>query len=312
MFDLPYDTTFATRMYKNLDTLKSKIRMGGLHLKYPEMSTNAKRSYKGMFFVTPSPEHRDVPAFTQYLNTGTPTKPSLILDGRQYLREDRNTGAFKTIADNDWSLQSTRMALNIKLLETNSGMFLGFGDLPARVFGRWISGILTAKFQLSVESQIRASIICTYYYYAMINPELRGVNQEAREMFAINVSRVTGAVPDMVYLVLSELGPLNSILDLCSALSNNTGQQRTGEIKYQDLILLLSTSWFGINHRENVAISLEHLPTFIAIVFMALTSGTHKKTVIAQRALTAGRPNEIKSFIELVWNTNTEQLQAGH
>ncbi len=307
MFDLPYETTFATRMYKNLDTLKSKIHMGGLHLNYPQMGTSAGRLYSGMEFVTPSPDHRDVPAFTQYLNVGSKEQPKLILDGRQYLREDRSTGAFKMIASNDWTLQLTRMALNLKQLENNSGIFMGFGDLPARVFGRWISGILTAKFQLSVESQIRALIISTYYYYAMINPELRGVNQEAREMFAINVSRVTGAVPDMIYLVLSELGPLSSILDLCTALSNNTGQQRTGEIKYQDLILLLTSSWFGINSRENVAISLEHLPTFISIVFMALTSGTHKKTVIAQRALTAGRPVEIKTFIESVFNVTSEK-----
>lgn len=308
MFDLPYQTTFCTKLYKNLDTLGSKIRLGGLELSYPEMFNTAKKSFKGLVFVTPYEEHSDIPAFTQYINIGNAEMPKLLIDGRQYLREDRSTGHLKSIAENDWLLQSTRMTLNLKLLSEGSSFFMGLGDLPARVFGRWISGILTSKYQLPIESQICALVVSTYYYCAMINPELKQAGSEAREMLVTRVSQITGAVPDMVFDILEDLGPLGNVEDLCNALSENTRQQRTGTIKYQDLIMLLSSSWFGINARENVAISLEHLPTFVAMVYMGLVSSSHKKTVIAQRALTAGRSNEIKSFAELIFRLSSEYL----
>ncbi len=308
MFELPYQTTFCIKLYKNLDTLASKIRLGGLQMTYPEMFNSAKKPFKGLYFVTPHQEHSDVPVFTQYLNIGNDQQPKLLIDGRQYLREDRASGLLKSIADNDWHFQSVRMALNLKLLDEGNSFFMGLGDIPARVFGRWISGMLTSKYQLSIESQICALVVATYYYYAMVNPEIREGGTEAREMLVTNVSRVTGAVPDMVFNLLEDLGPLRSIEDLCYALSNNTQQQRTGAIKYQDLIMLLSTSWFGINARENVAISLEHLPTFVAMVFMGLSSSNHKKTVIAQRALSSGRPNEIKSFTDLIFRLSSEYL----
>lgn len=306
MFSLPYQTTICG-MYTKLDQLLSKVRRAALELPFPEVKTPADYTLDNAHFVTPRQEHEEIPNFTQYVNIGEPNHPNLLIDGRQYMKYDIKTGLFKLVSVNDWSFQCVRLALNLKLLTSDETMFSRMGDLPAKVFHRWVSGALITKYNLGLESQMALYVIAAYYYYAMCNSELRPADFEARSQFAPIVSRITGVPPDFVLDVIEQVGKLENGTDLIVAMSTKSRQERTGELKFSDLFLLLSNSWFGANSRENVGVALEHLPTYIAMLYMGIADRSYRRTVITQRAESLARGQELKQFTDIVFRMVNEQ-----
>ncbi|MOA32236.1 hypothetical protein D3C78_1534380 [compost metagenome] len=141
----------------------------------------------------------------------------------------------------------------------------------------------------------------------MTSSELREPGQ-ARAQFAPIVARITGVPPEFVLDVMETMGSLHSAKDLIHEMSVNSRQQRTGELQYGDLFALISTSWFGVNSRENVGVALEHLPTYIAMLYMAIAERSYRKTVITQRAEATARGNDLKVFTDLVFKAVSDQF----
>jgi hypothetical protein len=310
MYTLPYQTKICSIYPQaNLDKLHREVSRAALTLPFPQVKTPASYLLKNCYFVTPLPEHEDIPMFTQFVDIGTRDEPKLLIDGRQYFKYEPRSGTYRLTANNDWSFQCIRMALNSRVLKGDEAMFSRFGDIPAKVFSRWVSGPLVTKFGLSIESQMALFVIGAYYYYAMCMPELQDANPESRQQFAPVVSRITGVPPDFVINTILEVGPLRNADDLAEAMSTKSYQERTGRLKFQDVYLLLSSSWFGTNARENVGVALEHPPTFIAMLYMAVGDRSYRKTVLSQRAETVARPHELKSFTDLVFRQVSEQYE---
>lgn len=308
MFLLPYQTKICS-LYTQavLDKIRREANKAELSLPFPPVKTPNGVEIKDCYFVTPSPEHEDIPMFTQYIDIGQPGKPRLLIDGRRYFKYESRSGTYRLVANNDWSFECVRLALNLAILTGDETTFSRLGDVPAKVFNRWVSGPMITRYQLTIESQMALYVITTYYYYAMLIPELGSPNKIAREQFSSVVSRITGVPPDFVVDVISEVDELNNIDDLVFAMSTKSRQERTGELKFKDLYLLLANSWFGNNARENVGVALEHLPTYIAMLYMAVADRSYRKTIIMQRAETVARPHELKSFSDLTFGLVSQQ-----
>lgn len=311
MYTLPYQTKICSLYPQaSLDKLYREVNKAILSEPFPQVKTPSGYLLKNCYFVTPIPEHEDIPMFTQFINIGTASEPKLLIDGRQYFKYEPRQGTYRLIANNDWSFQCIRMALTTRLLKGDEAMFSRLGDIPAKVFSRWVSGPLVTKFGLGIESQMALWVICAYYYYAMCMPELMSSEGDARVEFASVISRITGVPPDFVINVISDVGPLRNADDLIGAMSTKSMQERTGPLNFRDLFSLLSNSWFGTNSRENVGVALESLPTFIAMLYMAISDRTlNRKTQIAQRADTVARPNELKIFADLVFRLVSDQYE---
>lgn len=306
MFLLPYQTKICS-MYTQpaLDKIRREAAKAELTLPFPPVKTPNGVVVKDCFFVTPSPEHEDIPMFTQYLDIGQPNKPRLLIDGRRYFKYDSRSGTYRLTANNDWTFECIRMSLNITTLTGDETAFSRLGDVPARVFNRWVSGPLVTRYQLPIESQMALYVITAYYYFAMSMPELGEANPEIRAQFAPVVSRITGVPPDFTIDVISEVGELNNVDDLAFAMSTKSRQERTGVLKFKDIFLLLANSFFA--RREDVGVALEHLPTYIAMLYMAIADRSYRKTVIMQRAETVARPNDLKSFTDLTFQLVAQQ-----
>lgn len=310
MYTLPYQTKICSIYPQSqLDKLHREVNKAALSLPFPQVKTPGNYLLKNCYFVTPLPEHEDIPMFTQIINIGTPGEPKLLIDGRQYYKYESRSGTYRLVANNDWSFQCIRMALNTRMLKGDEAMFSRFGDMPAKVFNRWVSGPLITKFGLPIESQMALYVITAYYYYAMCMPELQEANPETREQFAPVISRITGVPPDFVIDVILQVDELKTADDLAVAMSTKSRQERTGTLKYQDLYVLLASSWFGVNARENVGVALEHLPTFIGMLYMAVGDRSYRKTILTQRADVVARPHELKAFTDLVFRQVAEQYE---
>lgn len=305
MLLMPYDTTIC----KLYDTKKitNQIRRAQIDLPLPEVETPGGNRIKNLFFITPNEEHEDVANFTQFINMGTDQEPKIVLDGRPYMRLDRRTGTYRLTAENDYLFQCIRGALTLRLLNGDVNVLRRMGDVPAITFIRWITLALAQRFNLDLGTQMRMSIVTAYYYYSMIDVEL-ATDTEARVQMANIVARVTRADLNTVMDVSESITSIKNIEEFTQTISTNIGSIRMGQLKFPDLFTLIASSFVGVNYRENTGVALEHLPTFMAMVYTALTDRSYRKTVISRRAETAGRTNELKQFGDLIYRHVAEQF----
>lgn len=285
------------------------VRRADLEYPLPKVKTPSGNLLPQAVFVTPRDEHKNVPSFTQFMNMGDDQKPKLVIDARPYMRWDQRTDTYRLTAENDYAFQAVRMALTLRLMEGDLQVFSRLGDIPAKTFVRWITVQLATNFALPFETQIAVSIICGYYYYGLVTGG-RGLTElEERHRLAPMVARITMAPLNTVLDYAERIQLMPDAAALAQQLSEHTGTIRLRDIKYADLYKLLAASWGGHNARENVGAALEHLPTFIAMVFCALDERSYRKTVMARRAETAGRPPEQKVFTDGVFRLVADQFE---
>lgn len=306
MLLMPYETTIC-KIYKT-DKIVSQIRQAQIDLPLPEVETPGGNRIENLHFVTPSDEHSDVGSFTQFVNLGTDQAPKLVLDGRPYMRYDRRTGTYRLTAENDYMFQCVRGSLTLLIMKGDSNALRRLGDIPAVTFVRWITLALAQRFNLDLRTQTNMNVVCAYYYYSLVDPEL-ATSAEARLQMANIVARVTRTDMRTVTEVSENITSLKTVHDLVKTLSQDIGTIRMGELKFEDLFTLVASSFTGVNYRENAGVALEHLPTFIAMVYTALADRSYRKTTIARRAESAGRPNEVRQFTDLVYRHVAEQFK---
>jgi len=306
---MPYDTTQG-RMYQ-VDSIVSKIKSAQIDLPLPEVVTPGGNTIKNLFFVAPNEEHEDVKAFTQFVNLGTDQAPRLVLDGRPFMRLDRRTGTYRLTTENDWMFQCVRGALTLNAMDPTKGptTLRRLGNVPMITFIKWITRAIVGKFNLDGGTELKISVVCAYYYLAMINEEL-ATDPEARAAMVNIVRNVTNMPENRTILEISDsIKSLKTLEDLAKTISQDLGSIRMGDLSAADIITLVQSSYFGVNARENVGVALEHMPTFIALVYNVIMDRSYKKTTLASRALTAGRPNELRAFTDLVYRQVAEQFK---
>jgi hypothetical protein len=309
MLLMPYDTTQG-RMYQ-VDPIVSKIKSAQIDLPLPEVVSPGGNTIKNLFFVAPNEEHEDVKAFTQFVNLGTDQEPKLVLDGRPYMRLDRRTGTYRLTAENDWMFQCVRAALTLNAMDKNKGPveMRRLGDVPMITFIKWITRAIVGKFNLDGATELKISAVCAYYYLGMIDERI-ATDAEERVALVNIVRRVTGLPENRTIMEISDsIKSLKTLDDLAKTISQDLGSIRMGELNASDIITLVQSSYFGVNARENVGVALEHVPTFIAMVYNVIMDRSYKKTTLASRALTSGRPNELRAFTDLVYRKVAEQFK---
>lgn len=143
---------------------------------------------------------------------------------------------------------------------------------------------------------------------AMIYPDLRDPG-DARLLQMDVVADATGIALDTVSEIAQKLGKMHNAQDLCDNIVENAGTLQLGKLSDTALFILAGSSWYGVQGRENIQVAMEHIPTWIAIVFAAIDDRTYNKSDIAIRLESAARRGEKESFVDLVSNVIDKYYQ---
>lgn len=304
MQNTPYETLIC-RPYR-VAQIASAVARADIESPLPVLTTAKGNVIRNAFVVTPKDVYGDVSGFTQFLNIGTEEKPKWVIDGRPYMRWERRDDTYRLVAENDFSFQCARIALSLQAQGQGSSIFFGFGDLPIKTFTRWITLALSQRYGLSIEQQIAISVIAAYYYSARLSDDYT-ISAEDIMPLTQQVSRVC-MVPrpralEIGEQLASKKGSItfNTAEDLATAIAEFSGSVRLTELRFLDLYTIIAGSWIGVNARENVGVAIEHIPTWIALVYSALDENSYRKTILAKRAETTGRPADIKLFTSQVF-----------
>ena len=274
MFISPYQTT-ACRNHRVDDVLQELTRLN---------LDGALRWLSDRVYLV-GDEHTQLKPFAHPLlleDRGSGSQGTLIIgDARAVSRSSRETGELRGGSDFEYLKLRCRL-MDQAWLDGRSLDLLAAGDFQVRVFARLMAENLGRRMNLSVETQRLIQILAGYYYIQLFYDEVPVDDETFVLKAAKRISRSVGIPVPEVLAVIEPAGHMPDITAFTQALVAHGGSVRLEKMKPGTIFTFLGGIWFGANPTEQVAVALEHPPTFCAMLYLAQTDRSYRKTILGQ------------------------------
>jgi len=199
----------------------------------------------------------------------------IALDLRNVVKLSANKENFDIRNDSEYYLSLQRFILT-GMWVTGKQNSLYSLKLPHFCFASWLSENLTKKFGLDLNNQLQLRIL-SFIYYSKLFTNSYGDDDFGKLIIRLKEDIL---IPKLVEEVHGKISNLENVDDFCKACYDVTGNIRLKNLDTNVLINTLANNWIGLNGKELVLLSLEHPPTWISLVFAALTQRSFSKNVI--------------------------------
>lgn len=304
-FNTAYDTTIGSSFVIDKTQIAIKESLVRDGLLYRDNGLKEHFDIKPIMVEGYSSGESNIPFFAHPMPVlGVDKKKYMCIDVRPYLSSGTQTDGSKYIKNQtEYNLNKARLALNIIWLTESPSKLRDISILPISVFSSWISEAITRRFALDPKDQFLLAITAAIYYQTLFT-EFTILDDETKNKIASPVMRATKADSKTVFEILDKIVNLANITDFCSACKMILENPRIEDLNAGLLITIIGSSWFGMNAKEILAVSLEHPPSWITLVYGALTERTFKNSAIAKIAErhsgTKGGAEFIKAFVSTV------------
>lgn len=221
----------------------------------------------------------------------------IVTDIRSYLNER------STIRDNKY-VTSNPTELNFAFLRTllNAYFITELKEYSYRytyantVYAAWISDTVSKRYGLDPEDQLKIFVAAYYFYLSLLQETPLTENEIVlKSKLVTDASRSTAS---FVLDTAENLEPTSGINDLIKNIQNVTKNKRLDDLNVGTLATMVGSTWYGTFSKDIIAVGLEHVPTFTAIVGISATQRYYKKSMIAQIAEVYGKHGRLETFIE--------------
>lgn len=199
----------------------------------------------------------------------------IALDLRSIVKPSSDKKNFEVKNDSEYHLSLQRFILT-GMWAVGKQSSLYSLKFPHFCFASWLSENLTKKFGLDLNNQLQLRILSLIYYSKLFT---NNYNEDDFNKLIVRLKEDI-IVPKLIEEIYDKIGELENIDDFCKACYDVTGNIRLKNLDTNVLINILANNWLGLNGKELVLLSLEHPPTWISLVFAALTQRLFSKNVI--------------------------------
>jgi len=287
MFNIdPYKTTYG----KNINTsklvtelTKYYIENGSVNLGY-EFATNGDCDY--LLVSGKNDDEKELPLWDHPIVVTMHNNNKFIaVDLRRYLNI---TGDVSELTDsvkdiNGFIFTMLRAMLMMDVVNEDYSALKDIEKNLASAFAMWISDTINSAIGLNPIEKLNVELAAGYYFYIMMLN--RDPESEDLRMIAYKLSKTKLSLPSSLKSIESVVANLDGNIDSIDGLIGNIrivlGEPKNKLIDLNMLVNIIANSWFGPNGSESVLMSLEHYPTFVAMVYVNLNSKIYKRSRIA-------------------------------
>ena len=275
----PYETSIGLHFNtKNLELKLSEFLIKGRDTKNLNYEYVIDKEIDVIFITGKNEDEKDLPIWNHPLFiTDFRGSKKIFVDMRSYVRpkKDEEIININSIVTNKLGFDFTIIrVIYMVLLHTNKNSIDNISNNLAIAFSKWVSTSIKSALYLDVESVIKLEVLTLHYILCKFNDSKLNGNDIDNIYFKI--SKLHKALKGNVKYVRETCIGINTepkdVVDLANniriAIKNPLVKDMTSAMIYN----ILSTTWFGINPNENITMSLEHIPTLIAIVGTSLES----------------------------------------
>lgn len=211
-------------------------------------------------------------------------------------------GKFSIRNQSEFDLLRARTVLNTIWLLRNPSYLRDISFVPCSMYASWIADNVSRRYALDPKDQMLMAIVAAIFYQTLFidGDEL---NEADKLRMVPAIVRATKAPNNMVLDVLDRIPKLSNIHDFCNACKEVLENPRLQDFNAGVLVTVIGNTWFGTNAKEIMPVALEHPPTWIALVYIAFTERTYKKTSIGTLALrymgNKGENEFVRAFVSL-------------
>jgi hypothetical protein len=288
IFRSAYDTTFGRRYAT--ETTKAAIVKASV--------SNYLAKNEDSYTVIESTEQMpvDIPAFSHPLYVDKTPYDGLYVDVRHYVSRNRQSGEMKITAVADYNLLLARAGLEHLWRTEPPALFRKMSTLPASVYSSWLSENIGKRFGLEPEDQYKLTIFSAWFYFSLFSDEDKP-NEDDYLRVVQGIAKATKISPDAVMKVLDGQEYVKNITDFCERLEEVVGNIRLKNFSSIVLYPILNSTWFGANSNEIVATSIEHVPTFLAMISSAMTERAYTRSNLSKMIERVPAKNSINEFL---------------
>lgn len=301
-----YETTVGSVMdtKRIVTAIKESMIKDGLG--HVSLNVRDEGGFKPVFVTGAYPSESDIPLFTHPITVLNFQHGNYICaDLRFFVRKDTPLDNIEQSIKNrtEFNFVKSRSVLSLHWLADGVSKLKNNLQFAGTVYAAWLSESIAKTYGLDFKDQTVLGILSSMFYQSLFSEE-SVFDEEAKQRMAVHTIKATNAPSELVFSVFDKVEKLNSIDDFCLAVSAVTENLRLKNFNLAMLLTIVKNSWYGTNAKEIISVALEHPPTWMAIVYTALSERTYKTSLIyriAERFGKRGASDEfMKNYIQLV------------
>ncbi len=219
---------------------------------------------------------------------------SVFVDVRNFSKINRE-GDLVSTSNLDMNVAVTRGLASLLWAWEGPYMFAAVGNFPMTVYARWISDQLTRRLALSPEAQIKTTVISAFYYGCQFIVG-NTLHEDDKLKIAGQISRCIHTSVEAIMKIVDSLPKIDNLMTFIDVLKTEGESVRFEELNPALIYAILGSSWFGFNKAENIAVALEHVPTFLTLLYYATIERGYRNTILGQAAKNNAKADNDKQF----------------
>ena len=236
---------------------------------------------------------KNISLFNHTLYFEDDKKKYLVTDLRMVLKKDSVTpDNIKNVTE--YNFLKSRSILNLHWIADNATELMITLPFAGFVYSMWISDMLAKAFVLDHTTKEIITIASNLFYQSLFFDE---ITEKVKEQMTHHTIMMTKADTDLVFSIIDQLDGVSTISEFALKLKDITGSSRLKDLNIVSLLTILRNSWFGNNAKDILGVSLESPPTWMALVFTALTERNYKNSTIAKLAEMLGGRGRSVDFV---------------
>lgn len=223
----------------------------------------------------------DVPSFAHPLYVEKDPYDGLYVDVRPFVSRNRQSGELKVTSQADYNMLLARAGLEHMWRTQPPTILRGMSAFPASVYSAWLAENISKRFGLEPEDQYKLTIFSAWFYYSLFSDASKPDDQDYLKICQ-GIAKATRTNMDVIMQTLDGQDFVKDIVDYCNRLEEVVGNIRLKGFSSIVLYPILSSTWFGANSNEVVAIAIEHVPTFLAMISAAMSERAYSRSNLSK------------------------------
>lgn len=172
-------------------------------------------------------------------------------------------------------------------------------SLPMIVFAGWITENIGKKLSLDHGTEYKISILSAIYYQSLFI-ESGLWNEDTKKQIALKINRGMRINTEDIFELLDQIEEgFTGIDSFCKYVVTLSQNVRTESINVPLLYTLIGGTWLGFNSRETACVALEHIPTFLAMLYASTAERGFNASTFTKLAHRKGK-REGEEFIKKI------------
>lgn len=221
------------------------------------------------------------------------------LDLRNFVKVSPDGTSYEIRNESEYRLSVTRFILTSLWYVGNQTSLYSL-ELAHFAFSSWLSDNLASKFGLDLGDKLKLRVLANIYYSRLFQ-EYPDQDELPKLLIRAKNDGLVPVVFKEIYDLVADPDSLNSVDAFCKACYTVTGNIRLKDLDYIVLANIIQVNWMGANGKEMILLSLEHPPTWISLVYAAITQRTFKRnyvTTVVERLSKRGNGDAFVKALE--------------